>query len=292
VYGHDEENMDQRIIASFVKPAALYWDAEYGRALKLASSTTRPASFRASDIVVTTLISGDLSGEVHYVIDKATAQVIYSAHTGKWPEEVTEEVTEKIVKNITKFARATVKNLSTIELEVKARVVGSIISDGGLMGPTTNIGQLEHVFARRPGTGTGEEDHFRIWMFLKDADGVPLPVVDRAIVPEELDLDPAPEPMAKVKKSESVPGIDSPADVIKAKRFELVDDEGKTVAVLGALANGSPHLVLSDQTGRMRAAVALSKNGTPRIILFDEVGERIWEEPSPVQVPTRQQKAA
>jgi hypothetical protein len=31
VYGYDEENMDQKIIASFFKSAALYWDAEYER---------------------------------------------------------------------------------------------------------------------------------------------------------------------------------------------------------------------------------------------------------------------
>jgi CheY-specific phosphatase CheX len=290
VYGHDEENMDQKIIASFVKPAALFWDAEYGRGLKLASSTTRPASFRANDIVVTALVSGDLSGEIHYVIDEGTAQVIYSAHTGKWSEEMTDEVTDKIVENITKFARASVKNLSTVDLDVKVRVVGSIISDGALMGPTTNIGQLEHMFARRP--GTGEEDHLRIWMYLKDADGVPLPVVDRVTVPEELDLDPQPEMVRPGKDKASAPGNDGPADVVRAKRFELVSEDGETVAVLGALANGSPHLVLSDKNGRMRAAVALSKNGTPRIILFDEVGERIWEEPAPVQVPARQQKAA
>ena len=282
--------MDQKIIASFVKPAALYWEAEYGRGLKLASSTTRPASFRASDIVVTALVSGDLTGEVHYVVDEGTAQVIYSAHTGKWPESMSDEVTDKIVENVTKFARATVRNLSTVDLEVKVRVVGSIISDGELMGPTTNIGQLEHLFARRP--GTAEEDHLRIWMYLKDADGIPLPVVDRVTISEELDLDPQPDEVRTAKEIAPAPGTDGPADVIRAKRFELVSENGDTVAVLGALANGSPHLVLSDKNGRMRAAVALSKNGTPRIIFFDEVGERIWEEPAAVQVPLRQQKAA
>ncbi|NQW17551.1 MAG: hypothetical protein HQ478_08705 [Chloroflexi bacterium] len=282
--------MDQKIIASFVKPAAIYWDAEYGRGLKLASSTTRPASFRASDIVVTALISGDLSGEVHYVVDEGTAQVVYSALTGKWPEEVNEEVTDKIVDNVTKFARGTTNTLGAAGIEIKARVVGSIISDGELMGPSSNIGQLEHLFAKRP--GTGEEDHIRIWMFLKDADGVPLPVVDHATVPEELDLDPEPAMAKKAKADVPIPGIDEPADVIKARRFELISEDGKTTAVLGALANGSPHLVLSDANGRMRAAVALSKNGTPRIILFDEVGERIWEEPAPVVTPIRQQKAA
>ena len=117
-------------------------------------------------------------------------------------------------------------------------------------------------------------------------------MVDRVTVSEELDLEPQPEVVQTAKESAPAPGTDGPADVIRAKRFELVSEDGETVAVLGALANGSPHLVLSDKNGRMRAAVALSKNGTPRIILFDEVGERIWEEPAAAQVPERQQRAA
>ena len=65
-------------------------------------------------------------------------------------------------------------------------------------------------------------------------------------------------------------------DVIRARRFELVDDDGHTRAVLGRLADGSPHIVLADTDGRMRCAVWLAPNGTPSLAFFDDHGRRSW----------------
>ena len=110
----------------------------------------------------------------------------------------------------------------------------------------------------------------------------------RAIDLESEREEPVPEPVAE---AETPPEESRPAEVIRARRFELIDEKGEVRAVLGALGNGSPHLVLHDANGRMRAAVALSKSGAPRIMLFDEIGERIFEEP-PMIAQKIQRKAA
>ncbi len=289
--------MDKKITVAFVAPAVAYWKSEIGRGLKMSSSTTRPASFREGDVIVTALVSGDLNGEVHYVLDENTMMAFYSALVGKRPKELNDEVTDKFLAVARKLAKATSRRLEKLGLEVKIRVVGTIMSKGELMGPPGDIGRLEHMYARR--ADTGGEDHVRVWMYF---DGVttedeiveeggtgkitelePLAPPDRPerlearVIDLETELEePVPEPVAE---AEGPPEDSAPAEVIQARRFELVDEKGHVRAVLGALGNGSPHLVLHDANGRMRAAVALSKSGVPRIMLFDAIGERIFEEP-------------
>lgn len=298
--------MDQKIASAFVAPTASYWKSELGRGLKLASSTTRPASFREGDVVVTSLVNGDLNGEVHYVIDENTMMAFYSTLVGKWPKELDDEVTDKFLAVVRKFGRASTRRLESLGHDVKIRVVGTILSKGELMGPAGDIGQLEHMFASR--SSSGDEDHVRVWMRFDGAsefEGVepesaqeitelkPIgkPESPDRPTPRTIDLEAeleesAPEPVAETEIPAEATG---PAEVIQAKRFELVDEKGEVRAVLGALGNGSPHLILHDATGRMRAAVALSKSGAPRLMLFDEIGERIFEEP-PMIVQNPQQK--
>ena len=304
-----EEPMDQKITAAFIAPTASYWKSELGRGLKVASSTTRPASFREGDVVVTALVNGDLNGEVHYVIDENTMMAFYSTLAGKWPKELDDEVADKFLAAARKFAKASTKRLAMQGIEVKIRVVGTIMSKGELMGPASDIGQLEHLYARR--ADSSDEDHVRVWMHIDGATAeneggeegatgilteleLPAPV-ERSEQPNtgSLDLESElEEPVAEpVAEAEAPPEEAGPTGVIQARRFELIDEKGEVRAVLGALGNGSPHLVLHDATGRMRAAVALSKSGAPRIMLFDEIGERIFEEP-PMVAEKSQRKAA
>jgi hypothetical protein len=69
---------------------------------------------------------------------------------------------------------------------------------------------------------------------------------------------------------------DDVPDVVRAKRFELVDDDGHTRAVIGRLGDGSPHVILADDKGPMRCAIWLAPNGTPSVAFFDANGRRSW----------------
>ena len=62
---------------------------------------------------------------------------------------------------------------------------------------------------------------------------------------------------------------DPKAPVVKASRFELVDADGRTRAVLGMSKGGSPELDLRDPEGRPRALLVLDANNLPIFLLKD-----------------------
>ena len=148
----------------------------------------------------------------------------------------------------------------------------------------SDIATTFHYFAARP--GSGEEDHVRIWIGAHGAEDEAEEGVDEPI---EQPLAQTQQPARRRSDPDEIPEFETlPApsaessgipDVVQAKRFELLDDDGEVRAVLGSLGNGSPHLILSDEHGRMRAAVALSKSGFPRVLLFDEEGNKTHEAP-------------
>lgn len=72
-----------------------------------------------------------------------------------------------------------------------------------------------------------------------------------------------------------VPGYAVPFDVVQARRFELVDRNGRIRGGFGFTANGSPMVALTEDHGggvRIRAAMFLDPTG-PRISLCDAEGK-------------------
>ncbi len=67
------------------------------------------------------------------------------------------------------------------------------------------------------------------------------------------------------------------AEVIRAKRFEMVDEDGMLRAALTLLA-GEPRLFLYDKDEKVRAGLALV-DGEPHLRLFDKNGKPIWTAP-------------
>jgi hypothetical protein len=78
----------------------------------------------------------------------------------------------------------------------------------------------------------------------------------------------------------SEPGNTSPAEVLRAKRLEIVDDEGKVRAVLGTREEGVGGLWVFDESGRVRARLEAGEipeqgsglsvfdtNGKPRAVV-------------------------
>jgi len=63
------------------------------------------------------------------------------------------------------------------------------------------------------------------------------------------------------------------AEVIRAKSFEVVDEDGQARAVL-TLVNGEPGLWLTDQNEKRRAVLGLLKNGEPGLWLYDQNEKR------------------
>ena len=62
-------------------------------------------------------------------------------------------------------------------------------------------------------------------------------------------------------------------DVVRAQRFEVVDAAGKTRAVLGVLADGSPGLWMYDAAEKTRAVLAVKTDGLTVLALLDAAGK-------------------
>src|SRR5690349_5849957 len=77
-------------------------------------------------------------------------------------------------------------------------------------------------------------------------------------------------------------------DAVRAKRFELVDDEGLVRAVLGTQpGNGAPGFLISDASGRARLALHVSAEGAPAVDLLDAGGApRVHVAVGPEGAPT------
>ena len=59
------------------------------------------------------------------------------------------------------------------------------------------------------------------------------------------------------------------ADVVSAKQFLLIDEEGKARAELSLVGAGEPALSFYDKAGRTRASLKLLPDGRPHLRLLD-----------------------
>ena len=62
------------------------------------------------------------------------------------------------------------------------------------------------------------------------------------------------------------------AEVVRAKRFELVDSEGKVCATLALDEDGCPGLHLCDREGHERAELALDMDGALHLTMRTKSG--------------------
>jgi len=68
-------------------------------------------------------------------------------------------------------------------------------------------------------------------------------------------------------------GKTSAPEVIRARRFEAVDPEGRVRGLMGMGSDGgSPVLALIDEKGKQRALLSLDPDGNPNLGLYDEKG--------------------
>lgn len=293
--------MENVIREAFVTSAIESWADEFGKDLTVVSTGTRPASFRAGDVVATAVVRGSLIGRACFVTDEDTARTAFSAVRGQWPGDVSDEVLawmERLARGLFKQVSARLSKVADGESRVS---FGSVsISTGDPVGPKDELGELIHLEADRP--GTADRDHVRVWVAVD-----PLHQLENGTTPsaalaagqgpggaQGVQIDsPSASPAGPSSNASDgsrkagashdaalVPNLKSELpDLVKAKRFELIDEEGRTRVVIATIPDGSPHIVLTDAYGQIRIAIALSKSNTPKVMLLDEKGSRLWERP-------------
>ena len=293
--------MENAIRKAFVASTIESWADEFGKELTVVSAGVRPASFRAGDVVVTAVVRGSLIGRACFVTDEDTARTGFSAVRGQWPNDVSNEVLawmERLTRGLFQHVSARLSEAADGESRVS---FGSVsISTGDPVGPNNELGELIHLEANRP--GAAERDHLRVWVAVDPLhqleNGTPPSAALKAghgpggaqgvqvDSPSASPAGPSSNASSGIWKADA--GHDAVLvanskselpDLVRAKRFELIDDEGRTRVVMATISDGSPHIVLTDANGQIRIAVALSKSNAPKVMLLDETGSRLWERP-------------
>ena len=67
--------------------------------------------------------------------------------------------------------------------------------------------------------------------------------------------------------------------VVKARAFELVDENGQRRALLSVSPEGTVALGLFDKQGRVRSSVGLLPDGEPVSTMKDAEGNTVWGAP-------------
>ena len=62
-------------------------------------------------------------------------------------------------------------------------------------------------------------------------------------------------------------------NVVRAQKFELIDENGRLCASLGLTKDGSPSFVLQDASGTARVEVLLASDGCPVVVIRDKNGK-------------------
>ncbi|MGD8372840.1 MAG: hypothetical protein PVG64_03050 [Syntrophobacterales bacterium] len=76
-----------------------------------------------------------------------------------------------------------------------------------------------------------------------------------------------------------------PEEFVSAKEFRLVDENGRTLAVLGGHPGKEPFLPIEpalrfyDKSGELVVLLGLVPSNKPKLALFDGHGKTIWETP-------------
>ena len=76
-----------------------------------------------------------------------------------------------------------------------------------------------------------------------------------------------------------------PEEFVSAREFRLIDENGKTVAVLGGHPGKEPFLPIEpalrfyDNNGELVVLLGLVPGNKPKLALFDGHGKTIWETP-------------
>jgi hypothetical protein len=203
-------------------------------------------------------IDGTLTGTFGLYLDDSTASSLSAGMRGRWVAEYEDELQKTLVRVTRKVTAAAQPLLIKLGYDCKIDEI-------------TWLEGRNNEFPRP--TGEGAE---QVVAYLETDFGtiaVILSLIDTITLK-------AREDRTRREREEWLASLDFVPDdvpeVVRAKRFEMVDDDGHTRAVIGRLGDGSPHVVLADTDGRMRCAIWLAPNGTASVAFFDDNGRRSW----------------
>ncbi len=251
--------MHREVINAFIAPIKYIWKQEIGSNITTADTEPTMEMDKTGDgFTFIAPISGTLTGTFGMYLDDSTASSLSAGMRGRWVAEFEDELQKVLVRVTKKVTAAAQPLLFKLGYDCKIGEV-SCLEGRNIEYPRPRGEDAEQAVAYL------QTDFGTIAIILSFIDTVTLDAREAVTAREREEwlasLDFVPE---------DVP------DVVRAKRFEMVDDDGHTRAVIGRLRDGSPHVVLADTDGRMRCAIWLAPNGTPSVAFFDDNGKRSW----------------
>lgn len=250
--------MHREVISAFIAPIKYVWEQEFGTDMTTADTESIDMPKTGGGYTFIAPVSGSLTGTYTLYLDDTTADSLSAAMRGRWVAEYQDELQKTLTRVVQKVTDAAQPLLVKLGYECEIGELSWLEGKG-------------HEFPRPSGEGAEqtvsylETDFGTIAVVLSFIDTITLQARDARSAQyreewlESLDFDPKDVP-----------------EVVRAKRFEMVDDDGHTRAVIGRLGDGSPHVVLADPDGRMRCAIWLAPNGKPSVAFFDNSGRRTW----------------
>ncbi|MBT6681258.1 MAG: hypothetical protein HOB07_04310 [Chloroflexi bacterium] len=250
--------MHREVISAFVAPIKYVWEQEFGTDITTADTEVVEMEKTGDGYTFIAPITGTLSGTFGLYLDDSTADAISAGMRGRWVAEFEDELQKTLIRVTEKVTAAAKPLLGKLDYECE-------------IGEITWIEGKNQEYPRPTGEGAEQTVAYLETSFGTIA--VVLSLIDTITMQ-------AREANAARAREEWLASLDfvpeDVPDVIRAKRFEMVDDDGHTRAVIGRLGDGSPHVVLADTDGRMRCAIWLAPNGTPSVAFFDDHGRRSW----------------
>ncbi len=250
--------MHREVISAFIAPIKYVWEQEFGSDITTADTEIVEMEKTGEGYTFIAPVGGSVTGTFGLYLDDSTADALSASMRGRWVAEYEDELQKNLIRVVEKITAAAQPLLTTLGYECDIGEI-SWIEEKGEEYPRPSGEGAEQAVAYL------ETDFGTIALILSFIDTITLQAKkaraesDRKEWLESLDFVP-----------EDVP------EVVRAKRFELVDDDGHTRAVSGRLGDGSPHVILADDKGQMRCAIWLAPNGTPSVAFFDTNGRRSW----------------
>jgi CheY-specific phosphatase CheX len=250
--------MNREVISAFIAPIKYVWEQEFGSEIKTADTEPVEMEITGDGFTFTAPVTGSLSGNTGLYLDASTADALSAGMRGRWVAGYEDELQKTLIRVVKAMTDASKTLLA--KLDVKCDI-----------GEITWLEGKNQEYPRPTGEGSEQSVSYLNTEF--GTISLILSFIDGAIV-DEREATAAREREAWLASLDFVP--EDVPEVVRAKRFELVDDDGHTRAVIGRVADDSPHVVLADTDGRMRCAIWLAPNGTPSVAFFDDTGRRSW----------------
>jgi CheY-specific phosphatase CheX len=250
--------MHREVISAFVAPIKYVWEQEFGSDITTADTEVIEMEKTGEGYTFIAPVGGSLTGTFGLYLDDSTADALSASMRGRWVAEYEGELQKTLIRVVEKVTAAAQPLLIKLGYECD-------------IGEISWIEEKNEEYPRPSGDGAEqavaylETDFGTIAVILSFIDTITLQAREANAVRDREEW---------LASLDFVP--DDVPDVVRAKRFELVDDDGHTRAVIGRLGDGSPHVILADDKGPMRCAIWLAPNGTPSVAFFDANGRRSW----------------